>query len=483
MSLNKAKKESLRLRKSGRQARVDTYQGKYAVWAKQSAVKRKSKSSQKMITLYHATSSLTLNDIVKNKYIIGDWATTTEFPSMFIKDRCCDELISVEGYPVILVAKVPESMIIWAYPENLKKNHTIGFKGMAKRLPSKYVSYVLHYKPRGKHGRNVSSKRYGSEFVRKDWAKQKLGVKEISKKMVTLYHGTTSANIPKILKNGYVLGYWTKFPTGAIMFAIGYSTGAKYKTSHPVIIEAKVPVSHITERDGWTQIYGFGEEDTASYKRWRAKRGTPDILNKSFITGMLHFKLHRPDGYNYDGNDYIDETNAGKLISGHWTKKSLKDSIKFKPTSIVKKSKLITIYHGSNSKALPEIRQRKTIQGYWTTDIGDASLYTFRFFESGQISKVGYPIVFVAKVPENQIIWDEDISFHVQGFKWKGGYVWGRDLGHGSGREKTGVLPIKMLARVYHFNKITDGYVPDMNEYQPGRYWKFIKKDWVSRKL
>ena len=52
MTLNKAKKEAAKIRKAGTRARIDTYQGKYAVWAKKSRVKRKSKPAQKMITIH-----------------------------------------------------------------------------------------------------------------------------------------------------------------------------------------------------------------------------------------------------------------------------------------------------------------------------------------------------------------------------------------------------------------------------------------------
>ena len=78
MSLTKAKKEAEKIRKTGIRARVDTYQGKYAVWSEKSRGKQTISTSSKpkqskTKTLYHGTSSKMLPKIKRSGKVVGYW--------------------------------------------------------------------------------------------------------------------------------------------------------------------------------------------------------------------------------------------------------------------------------------------------------------------------------------------------------------------------------------------------------------------------
>ena len=143
-------------------------------------------------------------------------------------------------------------------------------------------------------------------------------------KMVTLYHGTSSDTLDKIRKSGYVLGFWTASKSQATAFAICYCDGSSYATIHPVILKAIVPDSFITDTDEeMTQVCGFTPENTAYWRKWNKRRGTSDILNKSYIRGVYHFKLKKPNGINLDFNEYLKMTPKLKFREKDWTLRGL----------------------------------------------------------------------------------------------------------------------------------------------------------------
>lgn len=335
MPLDKAKREALKIRKSGRQARVDTYQGKYAVWA----ISKKASAKIKLPVLISDGRRFLTKTWLKNNF----------------KSLSNRELSAISSAPVIPLGKnigrMPIDNCVANSEAHWKKTGDIVFDGWIINSKNAHGNLIGH-RFNVRNGKVIEASAgyewtkdtiyvgvpisqdydnkdlyYDSHFdvpsFYKSRAKlirwqssRKTGNK--TEKTITLYHGTTSIALPAIKRSGKVIGYWSNDPTYASMFS-GYSVSESSSADikeHPVILVAKVPESLISKHeDDYYEVLGFNvreghvkskKENITAYMDGMKTNYTTAQLPIKYISYVLHIKRRKwPDVEKFIASDWI----------------------------------------------------------------------------------------------------------------------------------------------------------------------------------
>lgn len=308
MPLNKAKKKAAAIRSTGIRARVDTFEGAYAVWSTKKSKSPKKQSLESIpkgrlginvsASKYFSSllpSGMTANNIGKNidtgYYDIS--ITGNIFLSVYESSTHLESLVLY--IPKELQGKGIGTSIVMA----LKKYVDSKGIGLAVRDVDN-VKFVKKFKwlksTRSPHiqynptfGYKVTTKQLydipiTAEEV-KERAQKKVAVKKPSQKMITIYRGGQCSALPRIRKSGKVIGWWTLDYDDAL----GYTES--FTEDCPIVLVAKVPKSSIMLSKRWIEAHeDIKRVEGFKWKGGHIKRKKGVAIKEDPITAVLPVK-------------------------------------------------------------------------------------------------------------------------------------------------------------------------------------------------